>query len=264
MSKLTEPENWRFVKFGLLVTGVGEQTILPSLLRALCTSGHGTFQVIRKIGQRSPITSRRRELRMVGSGKQIPDRDAEEIGFPARAFLRESESRFVLLVDDLEHSRDEQRSEVFGRYRRALDSILGDVKWRAGVFFLVNMLEAYYFADTAAIIAVLGPPPTPLEDWPGDVELISHPKNKLSEIFPFFNEVTHGASIVGRLDIEKVLGRMDTCASLRTLFAWCSIAMMETDQNQFCLSNGIYCGTTGRQLASLTRISTSRGGFANG
>ena len=254
MSKTGEPENWRFVKFGLFVTGEGDRKILPLLLRSLCASGHGTFQFIRKIGQRSPITSQKRELRMVGSGKLIPDRDATEIGYPARRFLRESELHFILLVDDLEHDRSRQRQEVFARYRGALDNILGEDQWRAGVFFLVNMLEAYYFADTAAVIKALGPPQVPLQDWPDDVELISHPKNKLSEIYRSFNEVTDGEKIAGFLDMEKVLGRTNTCASLRTLFAWCSRAMAEIHEDRFCLSDGIYCATTGRQLAGVARI----------
>ena len=111
MNKHTGPDDWRFVKFGLIVTGEGEKTILPSFLRTLCKSGHGTFQCIRKIGQRSPRTSQKRELTMVGRGKQIPDRDAEDITFPARTFLQQSKNHFVVLIDDLERERVPQRSE---------------------------------------------------------------------------------------------------------------------------------------------------------
>ena len=182
MNKLAGSNDWRFVKFGLIVTGEGEQTILPSFLRALCASGHGTFAFLCKIGQRSPRTSQKQKLTMVGRGKQIPDRDAEDITFPARTFLRESKNHFVVLIDDLERERVPQRQGVFDRYRKALDAVGGDYQLRAGVFFLVNMLEAYYFTDTKAIVAVLGSPPAPLEDYPGDVELIPHPKNQLSQM----------------------------------------------------------------------------------
>ena len=257
MNMHTGPDDWRFVKFGLIVTGEGEQTSLPSFLRTLCKSGHGTFRCLRKIGQRSPRTSQKRQLKMVGRGKQIPGRDANEIGFPARDFLRQSKNHFVILIDDLERERVRQRPDVFDRYRKALDDIVGEHRWRTGVFFLVNMLEAYYFADTAAISAVLGSPSIPLEDCPGDVELIPHPKNQISQIFPSFDEIEHGREIVRQLDLEKVLCRRDTCASLRTLFAWCSLALMETFDNRFCLDSGIYCVTTGPQLANLRSICVS-------
>ena len=48
----------------------------------------------------------------------------------------------------------------------------------ASVHFLVNMLEAYYFAHAAATNGVLG---TELEDFEGDVESIRHPKNDLKK-----------------------------------------------------------------------------------
>ena len=119
------------------------------------------------------------------------------------------------------------------------------------------MLEAYYFADTAAVIAVLGSPQAPLEDCPGDAELIPHPKRQISQMFSSFNEIEHGRKIVRQLDLEKVLRRIDTCASLRTLFAWCSLALMETFDNRFCLDSGIYCVTTGPQLANRRSICVS-------
>ena len=46
--------------------------------------------------------------------------------------------------------------EVFGRYRAALDTVLSeDQARRAAVHFFVNMLEAYYFADTRAVNSML-------------------------------------------------------------------------------------------------------------
>ena len=116
---------------------------------------------------------------------------------------------------------------------------------RASVHFLVNMLEAYYFADTAAVNAVLG---TDLSDHPGDVEDIRHPKEDLKKLYPGFDEVTHGGAIVKRLDVEHVLDEPLTCASLRVLFGWCVQAMGGEPGSRFRLDTGIHDVVTGPQL----------------
>ena len=122
---------------------------------------------------------------MTGSGKTIPDRDAQDIGIPAREFLS-SETNFVILVDDLEADRAGEIRQIFDRYRLALDTILQpDQARRASVHFFVNMLEAYYFADARAVNAVLE---TELEDCEGDVETIRHPKNELKVLYQGFDE----------------------------------------------------------------------------
>ena len=170
-----EGNQWKFFKFGLIVTGKGEEDFLPKLFRSLAATQRCSFQVIRRIGQRSPITSRTKKLKMVGAGKTIPNRDEAEMGLPARRYLAEQDT-FVILVDDLEANRAPHAAEIFRRYRKALDAILlGPQESRASVHFLVNMLEAYYFADTNAINEVLG---TNLLDYEGDVETIRHPKTE--------------------------------------------------------------------------------------
>ena len=122
---------------------------------------------------------------MVGTGMRIPDRDAEQIGIPARRFLS-STGDFVLLVDDLEASRSDEVDAVFDRYRVALDTMLReDMSAKAAVHFLVNMLEAYYFADAKAVNEVLG---TDLEDFDGDVETIGHSKNELKALHARYDE----------------------------------------------------------------------------
>ena len=158
---MSDGDRWRFFKFGLIVTGKGEEAFLPKLFRSLEATGRCSFRVIRRIGQRSEITSKRRKIRMVGTGQLIPDKDASEIGFPARRHLT-AEATFVILVDDLEADRKSHAQAIFQRYRDALNQILGEQRRRASVHFLVNMLEAYYFADANAINAVLG---TNLEDY---------------------------------------------------------------------------------------------------
>lgn len=211
-----------FFQFGLIVTGEGERDHLSKLFRSLMATGICNFKVIRFIGQRGPITSPKRILLMVGSGKVIPDKDAGEIGLPARTYLMANPCNFVVLVDDLEHDRKNQAQQVFDRYRQALDTVLtADQSFRTSVHFLVNMLEAYYFADAQSVNVVLSLDP-PLEDYPEDVEDIPHPKGELKKLYPGFREVEDGGRILDVLDVEHVLSRPDTCASLRTLFAWCS------------------------------------------
>lgn len=227
-----------FCHFGLIVTGESERHHLPKLFRSLMETGVCTFQVIRFIGQRRPITSEKKILRMVGTGKVIPDRDEHEIGLPARRYLNSDECRFVMLIDDLEHDRRDQAQQVFERYRLALDTILRmDQKYRVAVHFLVNMLEAYYFADANAVNIALALTP-PLEDYPEDVEDIPNPKGELKKLYPGFREVGDGGRILDHLNIEHVLSRPNTCASLRTLFAWCSkVIEQHPDYQSFLLAN---------------------------
>jgi len=66
---------------------------------------------------------------------------------------------------------------------------------------------------------------TRLTDYEGDVETIRHPKGGLKQIYSEFNEKEQGGLILDRLDVEKVLSNPNTCASLRTLFAWCLKAL---------------------------------------
>ena len=186
---------------------------------------------------------------MVGTGKVIPDKDANDIGLPARKFLS-SETRFVILIDDLEANRAGEIREVFGRYRTAMDTILSpENKRRASVHFFVNMLEAYYFADSQAVNQVLG---TEIEDHPGDVETIRNPKRDLNKLYQDFNEIEHGRRIVSTLRMRHVLSRIDTCASLRTLFAWICKAAGEPVSDTYRLLDGRYSEITRDQIAALT------------
>ncbi len=239
---------WKFFKFGLIVTGKGEEAFLPNLFRSLAATGLCSFKVIRRIGQRLAITSSNRRLQMVGTGKIIPNRDEKEIGLPARKHLS-SDATFVILVDDLEANRAPHATEVFQRYRDALDAILLEPqRSRASVHFFVNMLEAYYLADANAINAVLG---TNLGDYEGDVETIPHPKNELKKHCANFDEIEHGKAIVAKLDLQHVLSRRETCASLRTLFGWCSKAIGQTPTDKFELVCGSYNEVTKKQVDEL-------------
>ncbi len=247
-----------YLYFGLIVTGKGEREHLPKLFRSLTATGICNFEVICFTGQRGPITSTKRQLKMVGKGKIIPDRDATQIGFPARNYLKNDGCRFVMLVDDLEYDRREYAQQIFERYRQALDTVLTpDQRRRVAVHFLVYMLEAYYFADANAINLVLELNPA-LEDSPGDVETIPHPKGELKRLFPGFNEISHGGRILDHLNVEHILSRPEACASLRTLFAWCSKVLTQyTDPQIFSipdkyrLQDGQLSDITGIQLDSV-------------
>ncbi|MCI0638215.1 MAG: DUF4276 family protein [Gemmataceae bacterium] len=237
-----EAPAWRFVRFGLLVTGKGEERFLPRLFRALTENGQCTFQVIARISQLSPIVSTKKKLKMVGVGKQIPTKD-EEIGIAARMFLQKHADSYVVVIDDLEGSRVQFAKDVFERYRRLLDTMLKPfgLQDRASVHFLANMMEAYYFADARAINEVMG---TTWADYDGDVEELAHPKNDLKTKLAGFDEIDHGKKIVDRLDLRHVLSRPDTCAFLRTIIGWCVRAMGIPVGVEFRLVDGNYSEIT--------------------
>ena len=107
----TGGQTWPFYHFGLIVTGEAEEKCLDKLFRSIAATGKCRFEVIRRVGQRSVITSKKRQLKMVGSGKKIPNRDATEIGLPARRHLS-SRPGFVVLVDDLEADRSDDIEQV--------------------------------------------------------------------------------------------------------------------------------------------------------
>jgi len=257
MSSGGEPSGWRFYRFALFVTGHGERDFLPELFQPLVKDGHCHFRVVYQLRQRSPIRSKARQLEMVGRGKKIPDKD-EEIGLNARKYLTGGHD-FILLIDDLEQARAEQAEAVYHRYREALDVMLSPLQLqaRASVHFLVNMLEAYYFADAAAVNAVLG---TKLTDFDGDVETIPHPKNQLKTIASglgrgiSFDEVKDGRAILRKLDVAKVLSRPETCRSLRTAFGWCCRAMGLLPTELFRLVDGQLSPVTVGQLDRLLPI----------
>ena len=238
------PGAWSFTRVGLIVTGETEEKCLADLFRVLTAEGICNFRVIRRVGQRSPITSETRKLNMVGGGKKIPNRDAEQIGLTARRFMTDG-GEYVMLVDDLEFERSTQMSAVFDRYRRALDEMLPvNLRSKAAVHFLVNMLEAYYFDDAKALNRVLG---TDCLDFDGDVETIRHPKKNLKALHPEFDEKQHGPLIVGALDVMHVLARADACSSLRTMFAWA----VEAIGSSVSVPDGSLCDVTQGQTLAL-------------
>lgn len=92
---------------------------------------------------------------------------------------------------------------------------------------------------------------TSLSDCADDVEDTRNPKAALRQLAPGFDERLHGAQIVRKLDVPHVLSRVDTCASLRTLFAWCARAIGLEATELWQLECGAQSVITGPQLASL-------------
>lgn len=234
------------------MTGKGEEQFLPNFLRAVTAPGlEGSrciFKVIRRVPQLHPISpGSRRDIKMTGRGMRLPTRD-EELGHAALAFLKLNPSGFVMLVDDLEHNRRGIAGAVFERYRQALDGVLNEWRWRASVHFLVNMLEAYYFADPNALKEVLG---LKIDDHDVDVESIRHPKNDIRSQFPGFNEIEHGNLIACRIDLEIVLDHPKRCTSLRSMIAWCSKALGRRDGHRFQLLEGLQWTVTSGQKDQL-------------
>ena len=254
---LKESKSCNYFYFGLIVTGKAENAHLPKLFRSLMATGICTFRVIQFTGQRRPITSLKKKIEMVGTGKIITNRDQDEIGLPARRHLKNDPCCLAILVDDLENDWREHAQEVFDRYRQVLDTMLTDSqKIRASVHFLVNMLEAYYFADARAVNAVL-PLDSPLEDYQGDVETIRNPKAEIVELYPHFHEIDDGGKILNAIDIERVLSRPDTCAWLRTLFSWC-VERMEQHPSYESLSLPEKYRLRDGKLSEITRAQSDK------
>lgn len=249
MSEAADSAAWMFSRIALIVTGEGEADFLPDFLRGLAATGRCSFRVSRRVEQLGPITSPTRRARMVGTGTVLPTRDVE-IGLFARSCLQEQGFDFVVLIDDLEHGRRDQAGAIYGRYRQALDLMLGpdDLQAYASVHFLANMVEAYYFGHAASINSVLD---EDLADYDGDVEMIRHPKGQLKQIHPGYREVADGRRIVRMLDLEHVLARPDTCAFLRTLVGWCSKAVGLPFGAEYQLEVGVYSPLTGPQIGRI-------------
>ena len=211
-----------FIRFGLIVTGDGEAEFLPKMFRSIMAAANCTFVMLRKSDQLSPITSTKRLIRMVGRGETIPTKDEAEYGIPARIFLQQYANSFVLVIDDLEGARREQVVAVFNRYRLALNEMLGPfgLSNRASIHFLVNMLEAYYFAHANAVNAA-AKAEILTQDHPEDVENIGHPKNLMLHLWHGFREIEHGSAVLDELDLHHVLQHTDRCRWLRTVFQWC-------------------------------------------
>lgn len=212
------PQPCYHFKFILFVTGRGEEEHLPKLFSALSASGICSFVVGRRIEQLRP-RSQTRAARVVGSGRRIPNRDFERIGAPARRYIEEDRCNRLIVIDDYENISEAEARQTFDRYRAALDIGLGEKRERSSVHFLVNMLEAYFFAHSDAANVGLDLA-TPIGGYDGDVETIRNPKSRLREVVSGYNEIDSAGLILEQLDLEFVLANPAYCSSLRTCVKW--------------------------------------------
>ena len=241
-------QDWKHRKFGLLVTGKGEEKGIAGMFRSLEATGLCSFRVLGRIGQRNPITSKKRKKQPTLKGKRISTKDEEEIGWPTKKYIQKGDCHFVILVDDLENPGDRNIAGVFDRYRDALDvGLPADQRTRAAVHFLARMMEAYFFADTKTTNEELN---LDLTDHDGDVEEIRNPKVELEKHYPAYKEVKHGAAILGKLDIPHILSHPGRCGYLRALFAWCAkhvtthAAWNDVKHPNYQLENGVQAEVT--------------------
>ncbi|MCX7046780.1 MAG: DUF4276 family protein [Candidatus Sumerlaeota bacterium] len=237
---------WRFHRFFLIVTGKTEESHLPDLFRSLHASQSCLFKVLRRIQQSSP-KSPKRNISVVGRKNEPPPKILKEISLPVRKQLRSFPECFIILIDDLEHNRRGQIQAVFDHYHEAMTHLLNDSQKRnVSVHFLVPMLEAYFLADAKAVNQALG---TTIQDYAGDVEDIRNPKGEIKDVFPTYQEIEDGGKILQALDAAHVLSRAETCAYLRTLFAWCIRKMGGQFTDQYRLKDGKYAEITRTQIS---------------
>lgn len=257
---MAEAGEWRFHKFGLIVTGDAEEAKLDRLFRSLADHGNCAFNVIRKIGQLRPKTALKVVTTTPKKGNNLPTKTEETIAQEVSDFLRGSKQEnyvhHVVLIDDLEaHDKDLNQKytpeDIHRRYYAAMRLNLKHSEYcLISMHFLKSMLEAYYFADTRAVNDALG---TNLTDATGDAEEIKHPKGDLEETLRksriVYKEVEHGKEIIPNLDVPKILSNPETCASLRSLFHWCWRSIGEPEEERFCLENGVRYEVTKDQCA---------------
>lgn len=214
-------------EFGLIVTGKSEKSHIENLFRELSARGYCFFQSIHIIQQLSPITSRKRKQpSIVGTANSLPARD-QELALRARRFLRKKSCRYVIVIDDLERKRVDQANDVYQHYRTALDNekiLSPQERQRSAVHFLVNMLEAYFFADPQAVNKALKPAIL-LQELDGDVEKIGNPKAVLKEHCKKYREIQDSGKVLNTISLTRVLENPECCKSLRTLVAWCIAAL---------------------------------------
>ncbi len=215
---MEEQKKCYYMRFGLLVTGKGERKSLELLFNKALAYEICHFEVRDKIGQIDPITSKTRIARRDRQNKPVTDKHQEMISQKARRYLQANKCHHLILIDDLE-GRDPQH--VYDTYRTIIDySLKPEQKTRVSVHFMVNMLEAYCFADADAVnIALELELKDQISDYSGDVESISHPKGKLKKISSY-HEIEDSEKIFKELDLEHVLSDPNSCGFLRSCVAW--------------------------------------------
>lgn len=248
---------WREIRLRFFVTGKGEAIFLKDFFSQLAyfNSGVLIIDTSRDFPQLSVRGSTKRYVSDKYESKKGPLSRVELAAENRiRPWLTMSGNHLAILIDDLESSRRSFASSQYTFYREAIDQQLdgvGNLKDRFSVHFFVNMVEAYFFADHQSVNGVCG---TSLDEHPGDVENIRHPKNRLKELVSNlsrgsqFHEVRDGQAIAKKLNLAKVLDNPEHCRALRALVAWIWEAIGQERGEEYQLQNGRYWDVTVSQL----------------
>lgn len=244
---------WRQIHLRLFVTGEGEEAFLATFFRQLrhFESGDVIITADYAFPQITVATSAKK---LAKHGKEVLEKIDKAAVKKIRPLLLTSTEHYAVLVDDLETERRFLAESQFNFYQEQIHRILDarpEIKNRFSVHFFVNMIEAYYFKHPEVANEVCG---TLLDEHPGDVENIRHPKNRLKDLVSKldrgqkFDEVVHGAAIAKKLDLPKVLEHPQHCRALRTLVAWIWEAIGRERGKEYQLQHGLYWDVTATQL----------------
>lgn len=240
---------YRQIEFVVAVTGHAEEACVPTIVRK-ATESLSSFVLVRQV-RRVHQRPRSRIVRRGSTKAQVlPDHVTLAREVPK---LVHDNNVFFLWIDDLEGGTDRPAArQHFDYYAQLLDKACHTpLRAKCSIHFLVNMLEAYFLADTSSANIVLG---TNLTNHAGDCEDIKNPKGVLEsavkKLDPSakYDVKEDGGSIAKQLNLETILSSPDRCRALRTLVAWCWEAIGEPRDERFQLASGQYWDVTAAQL----------------
>lgn len=216
---------------GRIVQGFG-QPVRPRLLR---TSERPRERIRKRGGLAEPV---RKHLEIV-----------QTIGTLRRPYS-------LLVIDDLEHDDRAHATPGLQYWRNLLQGFAAQRDVSVGVHFLVNMLEAYFFAQASKInehYRERNQIELSLRDHLGDVENLPSPKGTLKDHIAVhrgcgYSETDDGVQISRRVDLKVVLQDPMKCRSLRTLVAWIHEQAGQPRGDDYQLANGQYWDVTVDQL----------------
>ncbi len=231
------------ITFGLLVTGKLEeggreggraQASLADLFRPIRNTGLCDLKVALRFNQwvpekkEPPLTVRRSP-----EPKSLPT-FKQEIALKVRGWLENGQNRFLIFIDDGERARAATIGEVFADYRSTITALLPEAQHpRVAVHFLVNMIEAYYFADPERASEALG---WSIPRIGGDPEEIRNPYSDLIEAAgrlgkDYGKKRETGERVLARIRLEEILKNPEHCGWLRAAVRWLVFSLENaTDQ----------------------------------
>jgi hypothetical protein len=238
---------YREIYIRIYVTGESEEACLETFFHALCdhTDEKGDFSKIH-----FKVVERFQQFPAKPSTKtKIKDASREEeLGIRIRADLRRQQQlkrdAYVIILDDLEWDRREAFAILLERYLKAYEVLPAQNRWRGSAFYLIMMLEAYFWADLEATSKTLQ---IELTKQAGDPEAIRHPKNDLnaeirshSKNTCSYKEIDDSLAIARAIDLKLILSDKAACCSLRAIVRWCTLAAQRPLTEDYQLQEGQY------------------------